>query len=79
MKRYHLGLLDHDLGRSFPGFTLIAPMAHSEVTLISNACEIVWDYVCPWRHPVPVLQAPGNALFRAYRYAPEAPEIGGRL
>lgn len=41
--------------------------------------RIVWDYICPFEHPNPVLRAPANALFRAYRYTPDSPEIAGRL
>jgi len=61
------------------GNTLICESLNGRVFEATAAGEIVWDYICPWRRPVPVLKGPGNALFRAYRYAPGSPEIAGRL
>lgn len=57
------------------GNTLICESLQGRVFETTAEGEIVWDYVCPWFHPVPVLRGAGNALFRAYRYAPHSPEI----
>ncbi len=44
--------------------------------------EVVWEYLSPystkWEPPLPI-QGDVNAAFRAYRYAEDSPEIGGRL
>ena len=43
--------------------------------------DIVWEYVNPFTaewNEGPLL-GPVGALFRAYRYAGDSPEIGGRL
>ena len=61
------------------GNTLLCESLNGRVFEVTADGEIVWDYICPEFHPVPVLQAPGNALFRAYRYAPDSAEIAGRL
>ena len=61
------------------GNTLICEALHGRVFEVTAERETVWDYVCPKFHHVPVLHGPGNALFRAYRYAPNSPEIAGRL
>jgi len=46
---------------------------------VNTAGDIVWEYVCPFfRHVFPG-DGPSNALFRAYKYASDSPEIGGRL
>ena len=39
--------------------------------------EIVWEYISPWfgKHPT----GPSNAVFRAYRYSIDSPEIAGRI
>lgn len=57
------------------GNTLICESLHGRVFEVTSDGEIVWDYTCPVHHPVPVLRGAGNALFRAYRYGLDAPEI----
>jgi hypothetical protein len=40
--------------------------------------QIVWEYISPWfrnHHPT----GPPNAVFRAYRYDVDSPEISGRI
>ena len=61
------------------GSTLICESLNGRVFEVTPEGEIVWDYICPMYHPVPVLHGPGNALFRAYRYAADSPEIAGRV
>lgn len=61
------------------GNTLICESLNGRVFEVTPEREIVWDYVCPMFHLVPVLHAPGNALFRAYRYAADSSEIAGRV
>lgn len=61
------------------GNTLICEALHGRVFEVTAEGDIVWDYVCPKFHPVPVLHGPGNALFRAYRYAAGSPELANRV
>lgn len=61
------------------GNTLICESLNGRVFEVTPERDIVWDYVSPMFHPVPVLHGPGNALFRAYRYAADSPEIAGRV
>ena len=61
------------------GNTLLCESLNGRVFEVTPDREIIWDYICPTFQPVPVLQGRGNALFRAYRYAPNSPEIAGRL
>jgi len=61
------------------GNTLICEALNGRVFEVTPDHQMVWDYVCPKYHPVQVLHGPGNALFRAYRYAADSPEIGNRL
>ena len=61
------------------GNTLICESLHGRVFEVTPEGEIVWDYVCPMYHPVPVLHGPGNALFRAYRYEPGSPQLANRF
>lgn len=61
------------------GNSLICEALSGRVFEIDGAGEIVWDYINPMYHPNPVVHGPSNVLFRAYRYAPESPEIANRL
>ena len=61
------------------GNTLICESLNGRVFEVTPDGDIVWDYICPAYHPVPVLRGRGNALFRAYRYAADSPEIANRV
>ncbi len=61
------------------GNTLICEALNGRVFEFTPEREIVWHYICPKFHPIPVLHGPGNALFPAYRYAANSPEIGNRV
>ncbi|MBL8380472.1 MAG: aryl-sulfate sulfotransferase [Burkholderiales bacterium] len=61
------------------GNTLITESLNGRVFEVTSTGEIVWDYIVPMQHPNPVLHAPSNALFRAYRYEAGGPELSGRL
>jgi len=61
------------------GNTLLCESINGRVFEVTHGGEIVWDYICPNFHPVPALRGSGNALFRAYRYAADSPEIANRL
>jgi hypothetical protein len=60
------------------GHTLICEGQWGRVFEVTPGGEIVWEYINPHQGE----QRPGvyaNSLFRAYRYAADAPEIRGRL
>jgi Arylsulfotransferase (ASST) len=60
------------------GHTLICEGQWGRVFEVTPEGEIVWEYINPHHGE----QRPGvlaNSLFRAYRYAADAPEIRGRL
>ncbi len=61
------------------GNTLLCEALHGRVFEVTPDGETVWDYDCPYFHHVPVLHGEGNALFRAYRYAADSPEIANRV
>lgn len=60
------------------GNTLICEGLMGRVFEVTSESEIVWEYLSPFFSPYEG-DGPANNLFRAYRYAPDAPEIGGRL
>ena len=63
----------------FPnGNTLICEGQMGRLFEITEQGEIVWEYICPFFAPYEG-RGVGNCLFRAYRYAPDSPEIAGRL
>ncbi|MFQ5682042.1 MAG: arylsulfotransferase family protein [Candidatus Binatia bacterium] len=63
----------------FPnGNTLICEGQMGRVFEVTAGGEIVWEYICPFFAPYQGA-GPANSLFRAYRYGPDSPEIGGRL
>ncbi len=62
------------------GITLICEGLWGCIFEVTPGGEIVWEYVDPFTEewnggPLP---GPVGALFRAYRYAADSPEIGGR-
>lgn len=61
------------------GNTLICEALQGRVFEVTSKGEIVWDYICPYFHHVPVMRGEGNALFRSYRYAANSPEIANRI
>ncbi|HVO16309.1 MAG TPA: aryl-sulfate sulfotransferase [Alphaproteobacteria bacterium] len=61
------------------GNTLICDGMGGRVLEVTPQGELAWEYVCPFFAPVFPGDGPCNALFRAYRYAADSPEIGGRL
>lgn len=59
------------------GNTLICEGLTGRVFEVTVEGEIVWEYICPFFG-----QGDGglaNSVFRAYRYAEDSPEIGGRV
>lgn len=61
------------------GNSLLCESLNGRVFETTPDGEIVWDYICPFQHPNPVLRAPANALFRAERHTADSPGIAGRL
>lgn len=66
--------------RLWSGNTLICEGLWGRIFEVTPAGDIVWEYISPHSNP----QAGGgggigNWVFRALRYAPHSPEIGGRL
>jgi hypothetical protein len=63
--------------RLWSGNTLICEGLPGRIFEVTPAGEIVWEFVAPWfgfwRGGF------SNAVFRAYRYAADAPELEGRL
>ena len=61
------------------GNTLINEAVFGRLFEVTPDKEIVWEYINPHFHPVPDFDGPSNAMFRAYRYAPDSPELSGKL
>lgn len=63
------------------GNTLICEGIWGRFFEVTPECEIVWEYVSPYVIPEghPSGRTGHNQAFRAYRYAADSPEIGGRL
>lgn len=61
------------------GNTLICEGMNGRVFEVTRAGETVWEYINPFHITVFSSDGPCNALFRAYRYAADSAEIGGRL
>ena len=60
------------------GNTLICEGLNGRIFEVTTDGKIVWDYISPWfgnGHP----SGRSNAVFRAYRYGINSPEIGGRV
>jgi hypothetical protein len=61
------------------GNTLICEGMSGRVFEVTRQGDVAWDYVSPFFMPMFPNDGPCNALFRAYRYAADSLEIGGRL
>ena len=62
------------------GNTLIVESVSGRIFEVTPDCELVWDYINPDFDAIfPSSKEPGNAVFRAFRYAPDSPELAGRL
>ena len=59
------------------GNTLICEGLTGRIFEVTHEGDIVWEYINPYFGPYHGSQS--NRVFRAYRYAPDSPEIGGRL
>ena len=60
------------------GNTLICEGSHGRLFEVTMAGDIVWEYISPFYNPFRdgVL---ATQIFRARRYTPDSPEIGGRI
>lgn len=67
--------------RLWNGNTLICEGVGGRVFEVTPDKEVVWNYTSPYFMPKDFKGpwANANQLFRAHRYAPDSPEIGGRL
>ncbi len=61
------------------GNTLICEATNGRIFEVTADGDLVWDFINPYFLDIPIFEGPSNACFRAYRYAPESPEIGGRV
>ena len=61
------------------GNTLICEGRWGRLFEVTPEKEIVWEYVSPYFQKDHPPYTDGNYIFRAYRYAADSPEIGGRL
>jgi hypothetical protein len=59
------------------GNTLICEGQWGRIFEVTPTSEIVWEYINPFSGPHHGTRS--NWVFRAYRYAPDSPQIGGRL
>jgi hypothetical protein len=64
--------------RLWSGNTLICEGQWGRIFEITSAGDIVWEYVSPFMGP-DGNGDPSNEVFRAYRYAPDSPQIQNRL
>lgn len=64
--------------RLWSGNTLICEGGKGCLTEITPDGEVVWEYTSPVETPHPIYNTM-NWIFRAYRYAPGAPELQGRF
>ncbi len=64
--------------RLWSGNTLICEGGKGCLTEITADGEVVWEFVSPHETPHPKYGSI-NWIFRAYRYAPDAPELKGRV
>lgn len=60
------------------GNTLVCEGQWGRIFEVTPAGEIVWEYVSPYFGPDRAGD-PSNEVFRAYRFAANAPELGGRV
>jgi hypothetical protein len=63
------------------GNTLICEGQWGRIFEVTPEGEVVWEYVSPYFADITSVGSEGdvNLIFRAYRYAPDSPEIAGRL
>ena len=64
------------------GNTLICEGLWGRIFEVTPQGEVVWEYICPFVSPMPPhapITGEGNMVFRAYRYAPDSPQIRNRL
>ena len=62
------------------GNTLIVESVNGRIFEVTQTCELVWDYINPDFDAVfPSRKEAGNAVFRAFRYAVDSPELAGRI
>lgn len=61
------------------GDTLICEGMTGRIFEVTREGDIVWEYINPFHNPVFPNDGPCNGVFRAYRYAADSDEIGGRL
>lgn len=61
------------------GNTLICEAVNGRIFEVTTGGELVWEFVNPYFFEIPIFEGPCNACFRAYRYAPDSPEISGRV
>jgi len=59
------------------GNTLICEGLNGRILEVTSEGETVWEYISPWF--IKTQKGPDNAVFRAYRYNIDSPEIGGRI
>ena len=67
--------------RLWSGNTLICEGLWGRIFEVTPAGDIVWEYISPHlgeQHGLDIVGI-GNWVFRAYRYAPDSPEIAGRV
>jgi len=61
------------------GNTLTIEAINGRIIEVTHGGEMVWEYINPFFHNIPIFGGPANPLFRAYRYASDSSEIGGRI
>ncbi len=61
------------------GNTLTIEAVYGRIIEVAQDGGLVWDYINPVFHEILIFGGHANPLFRAYRYAGNSEEIGGRL
>ena len=59
------------------GNTLICEGQSGRVFEVTPDCKVCWEWVTPFVHPFKGVMA--SMIFRAHRYAPDSPELQGRI
>ena len=67
--------------RLWNGNTLICEGLWGRIFEVTPEGEVVWEYISPYKSAEDKGMSTGDqsTVFRAYRYAPASPEIGGRV
>ena len=65
--------------RLISGNTLICEGLWGRIFEVTPEGKIVWEYISPYEGWLSRGGGNGNWIFRAMRYSPDAPEIGGRV